>query len=287
MQAILLRILPLAMQLFILAIMLRRKLRSEFPVFFQYILFNSVALCLAVIFHSIPIRQPWLTYVDWSTSLISMLLAFGVLYEVFVNVLKPYSALIDLGRMLFRWAAVFVLVAAFITAFATISAFATNKPLGSLGSFDAARLLIDHSLRVMQCGLLLLLLVFEKRLGLSWRSRGMAIALGFGSSAAAALTASLMKGFFAAATPRYDLELVNGAFYLGVTLFWAVSLLLPESPHKNVLHSPNRVIVQRWNDVLTNTSVTSNHERPFSSVDPFIPGVERAVERVLARKHVS
>jgi len=277
------RILPLAVQLFILAIMLKRKLRPEFPLFFQYTLVNTGALCAALILHAMPIQQAWLPYADWAISLVSMVLAFGVLYEVFVNTLKPYSALIDLGKMLFRWTAVFLLLAALITVFATLSTFDTGKRLANLSSFDAARLLVDHSLRLMQCGLVVLLLLFEKRLGLSWRSRGMTIALGLGCSAAVALSVSFIKGFMGSAY-RYDLDLMNGAFYLAVTLFWAICLMRPETRVSNVMESPNRVIVQRWNDALSNTHFTGNSEMTLPSMDMFMPGIEGVVERVLARK---
>jgi hypothetical protein len=280
------RILPLAVQLFILAIMLKRKLRPEFPLFFRYTLVSSAALCVALILGAIPIQQIWIPYVDWAVSLISMFLAFGVLYEVFLNTLKPYAALMDLGRMLFRWTAVLLFVAALITVFATIGIFAADKRLASLSSFDTIRLLVDHSLRLMQCGLLLLLLLFEKRLGLSWRSRGMAIALGLGCSAAVALAVSFVKGFIGSSAYRYDLDLLNGAFYLAVTLFWAVSLIRPETHVSNVLQSPSRVIAQRWNDALSARS-NGNGELAFSPVEMFMPGIESVVERVLAKKIVN
>ena len=277
------RILPLAMQSLLLAIMLKRKLRPAFPLFFKYTLINSAALFLGMILRFTSIQQPWLMNVDWMVSLISMVLSFGVLYEVFVGALQPYSALIDLGKMLFRWTAAFLLVAAFITAFATISAFAPDKRFGSLGGFEAVRLLVDHTLRLMQCGLLLLLLLFEKRLGLSWRSRGMAIALGLGFSSAFALGGSFIKGFLPAAVSGYDLDLLNATFYLGVTLFWVVSLMRPEAPLKNVLDSDSRVVVQRWNDVLTSARPPNNQ----NDTSFYLPGIEKAVERVLAKKMVN
>jgi hypothetical protein len=278
------RILPLAMQLFILAMMLKRRLRPEFPRFFQYTLVNSVALCTALILHAIPVQQPWLPYADWAISLVSMFLAFGVLHEVFVNTLKPYSALIDLGKMLFRWTAVFLLLAALITVFATLSTFAVGKHVGSLGGLSAAQLLVDHSLRLMQCGLVALLLLFERRLGLSWRSRGMTIALGLGCSAAVALSLSFIKGFIGSSAYRYDLDLVNGGFYLAVTLFWAICLMRPEAPASNVLESPIRVTVQRWNDALSNAHSTGSSELALASMGMFMPGIEGIVERVLAKK---
>lgn len=280
------RILPLAVQSLILVVMLKRKLRPEFPLFFQYTLINSFALCIAIILRASPVQQTWFPYIDWTVSLISMFFVFGVLYEVFVNTLKPYSALMDLGRMLFRWTAVVVFVAAMITAFATLSIFAVDKRLVSLSGFEMARMLADHSLRLMQCGLLVLLLLFEKRLGLSWRSRGIAIALGLGLAAAVALAVSFVKGFVGSAVYRYDLDLVNGGFYLAVTVFWAVILMRPETHVSNVLQSPSRVVAQRWNDALT-ASRSNGGELAFSPVDMFMPGIESVVERVLAKKIVN
>lgn len=277
------RILPLALQSFILITMLKRKLRPEFPLFFQYTLINCFALCAAIVLSAAPAQQAWFPYAEWAVSLVSMFFAFGVLYEVFVNTLKPYSALMDLGRMLFRWTAAVLFVAAVITVFATVSIFTGDKR-PAIGSFESIRLLVDHSVRLMQCGLLFLLLLFEKRLGLSWRSRGIAIALGVGSSAAVALAVSFLKGFMGSAAYRYDLDLVNAGFYVAVALFWAVTLIRPEAHVSNLLQSPNRVVAQRWNDTLSTTRANSNGELAFSPVDMFMPGIESVVERVLAKK---
>lgn len=280
------RILPLALQSFILIMMIKRKLRPEFPLFFQYTLINCFALCAAIVLSASPARQTWFPYADWAVSLVSMLFAFGVLYEVFVNTLKPYSALMDLGRMLFRWTAAVVFVAAVITVFATIGIFAGDKR-PALGSFESVRLLVDHSVRLMQCGLLFLLLLFEKRLGLSWRSRGIAIALGVGCSAAVALAVSFIKGFIGSAAYRNELDLVNGGFYVAVTLFWAVTLVRPEVHVSNLLQSPNRVVAQRWNDALSMPRTNGKGELAFSPVDMFMPGIESVVERVLSKKIIN
>lgn len=283
---ILSRILPLAMQSFILVMMLKRKLRPEFPLFFLYTLVNSFVLCAAVILRASPVQPAWFPYADWAVSLISMIFAFGVLYEVFINTLKPYSALMDLGRMLFRWTAVVVGVAAMITVFATLSIFAADNRLANLSTFEAVRLLVDHSVRLMQCGLLVLLLLFEKRLGLSWRSRGMVIALGLGASAAVALAVSFLKGFISSTAFKYDLDLLNGGFYVAVTLFWVVCLMRPEAHVGNVLQSPSRVIAQRWNEALI-TARSSGGELTISPVNMFMPGIENVVDRVLAKKIVN
>ena len=51
-------------------------------------------------------------YIYWALTGVTMVLEFAVMYELLVNALKPYSALIDFGKMLFRWAAIFLILAA-------------------------------------------------------------------------------------------------------------------------------------------------------------------------------
>ncbi len=219
-------------------------------------------------------------FVFWGLSIINMVFVFASLYEVFVHTLKPYSAMIDLAKMLFYWAGTFLLIVGLITAF-----FTRYPTQGPFNWFFSGMEIADHSLRLMQCGLLLLLLLFERRLGLSWRSRGMSIALGLGSSAAVSLTAAFLRKQFH--DYRFQVDLVNGMFYLLVTIFWAASLFTREPTRRNVLDSPSRLIFQRWNEALSSSQlVQQGGEMAFSSVDSFIPGVEKAVDRVLAKKIV-
>ena len=112
-----LAVIAVGVQGYTLTILNRRKLRSEFPVFFRY----SVICIAAYILSLVPyvFFCPQFFYVYWVLTAITMVFEFGVLYELLVNALKPYSALIDLGKMLFRWAAVFLILAALLTAFAT------------------------------------------------------------------------------------------------------------------------------------------------------------------------
>jgi hypothetical protein len=120
-----------------------RKLRAEFPVFFRY-----SAICIATyILSLVPFVFfcPQFFYIYWVFTGITMVFEFWVLYELLVNALKPYSALIDLGKMLFRWAAVFLVMAALLTAFATAGS-GNNKMI-------AAMELLQRTVRLMQCGL--------------------------------------------------------------------------------------------------------------------------------------
>ncbi len=261
-------------QIFTLRILNQRKLRSEFPVFFRYSLFCVIGCAITLI--PFVVSCPQYFYVYWALTAVTMVLEFGVLYELLVNALKPYSALIDLGKMLFRWAAVFLILAALLTAFATTGS-GNNKLI-------AASELLQRTVRLMQCGLLLLFFGLEKRLGLSWRTHSMGIALGLGVYAGVDLSTTYLIDRVPALTG--SLQIFANLVYLGAASLWAYSLAKPEPVRGNVLDSPRRLIFQRWNEALLTHSVRG--EMAFASVgmESFLPGVEQTVERVLARKIV-
>lgn len=265
-------------QVYILRSLVARKLRNDFPIFTLYTLFGVTLMVATFAGHALLAEQQYF-YFYWVLNFINTTLEFGVMYEILVNALKPYAALIDLGKMLFRWAAVFLLFACVLTALVT----AGSQP----SKLDAAVALLERSTRLMQCGLLLLFFFLEKRLGLSWRNYNMSIALGLGSTSALDLSFSYMKFQFPAHVETFCL--LEGCFYIGVVAFWAYCLSQPEPARKNVLDSPSRLIFQRWNDVLVSTARFSSAPAASSiggGIDSFLPNVEQTVDRVLARKLV-
>lgn len=269
----------IGVQTFTLRIINRRKLRTEFPMFFRYSAFCALgtAICL-VLFLVASCCNRQFFYVYWGLNVGTMVLEFAVLYELLVNALKPYSALIDLGKMLFRWAAVFLVLAALLTAFATAGA--------GNDRMQAAVELLQRTVRLMQCGLLLLFLGLEKRLGLSWRTHSMSIALGLGIYAAIDLTTTYLTDHIPVYTETF--RLVANLVYLAAASLWAASLARPEPARNNVLDSPSRLIFQRWNDVLVSTARFSAAPAASSigGIDSFLPNVEQTVDRVMARKMV-
>jgi hypothetical protein len=261
-------------QAFTLRILNQRKLRTEFPVFFRYSLF-CVAGCVISLIPFI-FYCPQYFYVYWSMTAVTMALEFAVMYELLVNALKPYSALIDLGKMLFRWAAVFLVLAALLTALATAGS-GSHKMV-------AAMELLQRTVRLMQCGLLLLFFGLEKRLGLTWRTHSMSIALGLGIYAGVDLSTTYLIDRLPAMA--WFFEVVTTLVYLGAASLWAYSLAKPEPARSNVLESPRRLIFQRWNEALLTHSVRGEMAFAGSGMESFLPGVEQTVERVLARKIV-
>jgi hypothetical protein len=257
----------------LMVLMVKRKLRVAYPLFFTFLGLNVLAVAVLMpVYHYTPGQY---FYAYWSASTVLMLVGFAVLYEVFVNILKPFSAVIDLAKMLFGWAALFLLLAAFLTALVT------SGP--SAKKIVVAVDLCDRCVHLMQCGLLMLLVLFEKRLNFSWRNSGMCIALGIGASAAIDLVVSYGQSRFPVLAAQFDM--LNGVSFLAVLAFWALRLKATESAPATVAGSPSRVILQRWNEALISykygdLAVASN------GIDSFLPGVEKTVDRVLARKVV-
>ncbi|HWS16984.1 MAG TPA: hypothetical protein VN223_03180, partial [Candidatus Elarobacter sp.] len=140
-------------------------------------------------------------------------------------------------------------------------------------------------LRLMQCGLLLLFFLFERRLGLAWRSHTVSIGLGLGFFAALNLSSSYLRAHFIQWSSALDL--VDYSQYLAVISFWAVCFYVREPERNTVLDSPSKLIFQRWNDVLVSTRFAgASGAGSMGSMDSFLPNVEQTVDRILARKMV-
>lgn len=263
----------LLFQVALIRMMAKRNLRSRFPWFFNFVALQAFTLFVVlVVGPHLSAGVYFCTY--WTLSALTMVLTFGVLFEVFVNTLKPFSALIDLGKMLFLWAAAFLLIASVLTAAATTGHQAAK--------ICAAITLVERSVGLMQCGLLLLLMLFENRLNLSWRNNGMIIAVALGVGAASDLISSLVAErvpALAASLGTYDMFT-----YFGMFAFWLVMFNLPQPARKSVEDSPTRLIFQRWNDSLLSTPFAASTNLGMASMESFLPNVERTVERVMARK---
>jgi len=267
-----------AIQLLLLKILANKGLRERFPAFFAYnaaYAAITVLLTVAGVFGG-PASAAYF-YLYWVLNTILMLLEFGIMYEVFVHAVKPYAGLIDLAKMLFGWAALFLLLAAALTAFSTSGS--------HMLKCVAATAYLERGLRMMQCGLLILFFLFEKRLGLSWRSYSVCTALGLGVVAASELGITFFRTEYPAS--GLFLDFMTNVIYLGTLLWWVGCFRLPQPERKTVLDSPAKLIFQRWNDALLATPFVAQGGAAAAQMDSFLPNVEKTVDRVLARKLVN
>lgn len=214
--------LPMLLQLTVAAVMVRRRLYKELPMFFAFILFDLVASLGGFLLRD---RYPPYFYWYWICEGIAAGLGFAVIYEVFTNVVKRYETIHRFGFVLYRWAAVVLLVMAAVTA-------ATAPDAARI--FDAI-VTLERGVRIVQTGLLLVLFVFASYLGLSWRSNLFGVALGFGMYASVELTLAAIS----AHTRADQLYIwVKSVAYNTTTVIWAVYIIPPQRKPEAVASPP-------------------------------------------------
>lgn len=256
---------PAVLQAALAAIMVRRNLQKQFPAFFLYTTFEVASFgVLFLVFHRFPSNY---FYASWACSAIEIVLGFAVILEVFSQAFQPYEALRDLGKTIFRWVALFLVLVAVVLAVAT--------PGSGDSRIVAGILTLDRSLLVMQCGLVLFLVLFLPHLGLSWRHNLVGIATGFGLLASADLIMVAARASAGSvAVSDVALTLAHGSAYLMVVVLWTICMLLPEPARRPVaLASQSR----RWDSELTGI------QHPTEPGESFLPRLEARVERVMAR----
>jgi hypothetical protein len=185
-----------------------------------------------------------------------------VIHEIFVDVFRPYHTLKDLGTLLFKWAGVVMLLVSVIVAFSN--------------SFDRYPLVhavttLLRSVRVVQLGLILFLLLFSRFLGVSRKQVSFGISLGFGLFAGVELMLmALNSGGF---VKQENLNLINMVTYNFAIFIWLGYSLSRKAVREAAV---NHLQTQRWEQGL------SDLQHPVSS-DSLIPMFEGMVERAFSR----
>lgn len=255
--------------LFLAGLMFRKKLHREFPVFFALVVAECLDSWLAMVLKAVSYKAYYIEY--WTLATVITFLGFAVLREVFLHIFRPYDALRNFGKMLFRWsAAVLILIAAVMTLSSTPL---TSNPVTNF------ILTLDRSVRLMQCGLVVFLYLFARQLGLTERHRVYGISVGFGVFASVHLMTVTLTALFPAATSPSMMYLLNVPYqlaWLATVVIWMVYMYRPEPERRRatVLELP-----ESWNYTLAGI----NND---NSAAAFLPNVVDTVERVLNRRTV-
>ena len=245
-------------------VMVWRKLHRKFPVFFAYIVSQILAFSVLFPIYYYSSNFVHYFYAYWASAAISVVLGFKVIHEIFVDVFRPYHALKDLGSVLFKWAGLVMLLVAGVVAASSTAA--------SDGPIVQAILTIQTSVRLIQCGLVLFLLVFSKYLGVSWRQHSFGIALGFGTFASIELLLVAL-GASSLGVGTMSRSIINMSAYNCAIVVW-LAYALAKSPVRD--NSVNMLRTQRWEQSL--------HEIQYPATsDSLIPMFEGMVDRALSR----
>ena len=252
------------LQLVVAGALYKKKLYRSFPYFFAYIVAQILIFCILYPAYRAGLSEGYF-FAYWLTTAISVGLGFKVIHELFLDIFRPYHTLKDLGSVLFKWAGlVMLLVAGVMSASSRIGS-------GDADPLVQAIITLQRSVRVVQCGLILFLMVFSKYLGISWRQRSFGIALGFGGFATIEL--SVIALCSAGYIPQTTMSLANVVAYNMAIATWIVYALMTgpdREPAVTLLKS------QRWDQSLTDL------HHPDSS-DSLIPIFEGMVERAFSR----
>jgi len=249
------------LQSVVAATLWRRKLHKKFPVFMWFLL--AMVANFAVIFPA------WCTgnyrlYFElfWMGAAVNAVLGFKVIHEIFLDVFRPYHTLKDLGTLLFRWAGVVMLLVSVVVAFSN--------------SFDQSPMVhavttLQRSVRVVQLGLILFLVLFARFLGVSRKQVSFGISLGFGLFAGVELMLMALNsgGYVTLA----NLNLINMTTFNLAVLVWLGYALSPTAVRVGAV---NRLQTERWEQGLADLQ----HPVPSDSLIPMFEGmVERAFSR--------
>jgi len=235
---------PHLLQAILALLMLRRKLHRQFPMFFLYTAFEVVQfLTLFLVVRFIDQQLTYEYYVVYVFgSVVSATLRFGIIHEIANQVFRNYAQVQKVRRTLFRWTTVLLLLTGVALA-AGIQV--TGNP--KFGLVVAA--ILDRTVSLLQCGLLLCLFLFSSYLGLSWRSSTVGIALGLGVFASMELAIAAFRSHFVLYGDLY-IDLITLGTYHVCVLIWMFYLLAPERSAQFALQTMPEHDLEAWNHEL-------------------------------------
>jgi hypothetical protein len=258
---------PLLLQAIIVWRMTVSGSRRNFPRFYAYMLFQAANLVVAQLFLNFGSDAQYFYY--WSAqTLVGAALSFLVIYEVFGSVFRPYDALRDFAGVMFRWAALVLVIVALVQALST--------PGNESNRLIVGLLIMQRSISVIACGLLLFLLLFSRNLGLDWRHQVFGLALGFGLAYGIELGLITFRILFGCSYETYNLWMIlnwNAALSL-----WTYYMFSPNRVRKTAESFAPKLILERWNQVLRSVN------RPIAPQGAFMPNLEKIVDDVMAHR---
>jgi hypothetical protein len=261
-------IVPVILQAAMALAMVRGKLREQFPFFFYYLVLQFLSSSILFVLFRLK-NYPVYFYSYWSFAALRAALGFAVIREIFDNTFRPFAALRDFSRIIFRWAALILSMMVGVMIVTAASPGSSRVIFGILT--------VERGALLVQSGLLLFLLMYSSRLGITWKHHSFGIGLGLGFNASAHLIlSSLLTKLGSSWRPTHDM--LGSVCYNVAVLTWLAYVLLPEPARvtEAAQYEPKPVL-QRWNQVLAGEDSLGS--------GTFIPSMERIVDRVMARRH--
>jgi hypothetical protein len=252
------------LQITLLVFMLRRKSHKLFPRFFSYILFQTLkSACLFVVYRYCPESYYFDAY--WTGNAVSVIFAVTVMDEILHSLFKEYGGIQILGTTIFRWSCGLLFLLAILGALSGSEA-AADRVVAAVFSFD-------RSVRLMQVGLFLVLMLLCRFLKNYSRQQVFGIALGFGVFASVELILVSFVMWYGNGQPAI-ISVLKSTAYNAVTLVWIGYLKQQPQLVPRVEAATNEnTIGMAW---------AASGAMPVPDAS-FMLRVEQAVDRVLSR----
>jgi len=253
------------LQVAVAIVVWRRQLYKQFPVFLAFLLTQVAIFAITYPIYAIygGVSAPWYFGLYWSSQALNAILCFKIIHEIFLDVFRPYHALKDLGTPIFKWAGLVMLLVSVVVA--------ASNSVDQDHPVVHAVLTLQRSVRLVQFGLILFLILFARFLGVSRKQVSFGIALGFGLTAGVELL--LLAVHSGGLIHQGNLNLINMFCYDFSEVIWlgyAFSRVVARDATLNYLQT------QRWEKGLADL-------HPAGSNDSLIPMFEGMVERAFSR----
>lgn len=251
----------------------RRSLHHDFYFFQTYTAYQVVS---NVVLFAVNRLEPQLYfYAYWVNAAMGIGLGFAVIHEVFSYAIKPYVGLRDLALMLFRWAAIMLVLVSGLLAFS------------GTGS-DMQRIMheivnLERAIRMIQVGLLVFLFMFSNYLGMPWRNFAFGATLGFGWFATSDMVLFSMYSNLSQSWKEAFSLLMSGA-YLVSCITWLAYALQPATANARVKLEYHPVF-DRWNQAAMSMSQTRGQivDQEHTSLADILTAVEHVMQKNSAK----
>ena len=223
------QLIALGLTAWVAALVVRRRLHREFPLFFAYLI-----LAVTVPLVRLSASGDYATFfkVFWTTEALYAFAALLALYEVFHEVFLPFYLLWGWFRLLFPGAALFI-------AFLSVRNALHNPALRSPRPMEIIFALAT-GVNYMEAVLFALFFALVVLLGVPWRSYPFGIVEGFGLSALGSLIAYGLRSEFGTKYNTLVKYAPPVAYVVGV-LVWLDTFL----------RQPDPEVVHAWRDKIT------------------------------------
>ena len=198
------------LQITLLIFMVRRNSHKVFPRFFSYVLFQTLkSACLFIVYRYFSAESYFDAY--WTGNALSVIFTVAVMDEILGSLFKEYGGVQILGTTIFRWSCGLLFLLAILGAWSSSEA-AGDRVVAVVFSFD-------RSMRLMQAGLFLVLMLLCRFLRNYSRQQVFGLALGFGVFASVELILVSIVMWFGNGQPAI-ISLLKSTAYNAVTLVW-------------------------------------------------------------------